>query len=255
MFKKLVFVTGISLLLGCSSLSTKADLSNSIAKVISHNNYTEVIGLPLTPDYSGKLLSAKLTLTANVAKKEGRHPNSRIFLDVSFLDNSQRFYFVELANKRLVMKEYKVSTRICSSTCNIGQYFEFPVDNQILKKSVKTGMKLKIIPKSGSGFVTLEIPAGYIKSIIDNPEVNQESTATALNAKKMEADPVLNSQKLFNKATPAEKKQFTQWAFKNTKAVKSKLKTKSKVFSMLIYWYEKANENERAEILTWIIAQ
>lgn len=88
-------------------------------------------------------------------------------------------------------------------------------------------------------------------------QANQVTTqaVTAQTTSSSATASVKMSQDLFARASDAEKEQFTDWAFKNRKAIKAPLKTESRVLSMLEYWYEKANQDERAEILTWILAQ
>jgi len=72
---------------------------------------------------------------------------------------------------------------------------------------------------------------------------------------KKAASPLKMSQDLFAKASATEKEQFTDWAFKNRKEIKSQLVAEGKILPMLEYWYEKATSDERAEILTWVLAQ
>jgi uncharacterized protein YccT (UPF0319 family) len=74
-------------------------------------------------------------------------------------------------------------------------------------------------------------------------------------AKVSNVSPIKMSQDLFSKASASEKDQFTNWAFENRKSIKSELNGEGKILPMLEYWYEKANLDERAELLTWILAQ
>jgi len=92
---------------------------------------------------------------------------------------------------------------------------------------------------------------GYDKALVASTSLKKE---TAFVAEKKQ-DTVILSQGLFAKASDAEKEQFTDWAFENRKSIKSSLGGEGKILPMLEYWYEKAAENEKAEILTWILAQ
>ncbi len=60
---------------------------------------------------------------------------------------------------------------------------------------------------------------------------------------------------LYVKASSVEKEQFTDWAFKNRKSIETPLNGEGKILPMLEYWYEKATSDEKAEILTWVLAQ
>ncbi|PKF63079.1 hypothetical protein CW745_06575 [Psychromonas sp. psych-6C06] len=81
------------------------------------------------------------------------------------------------------------------------------------------------------------------------------TTTTKQDVAKVAVSPVKMSQDLFAKASVAEKEQFTNWAFKNRKMITSELNGEGKILPMLEYWYEKASTDQKAELLTWILAQ
>ena len=68
-------------------------------------------------------------------------------------------------------------------------------------------------------------------SAVTTQAVTAQTTSSSATAS------VKMSQDLFARASDAEKEQFTDWAFKNRKAIKAPLKTESRVLSMLEYWY------------------
>ncbi|GLS89637.1 hypothetical protein GCM10007916_07040 [Psychromonas marina] len=88
----------------------------------------------------------------------------------------------------------------------------------------------------------------------DNISQLAANTAAVSVAKVTTASPIKMSQDLFIKASESEKEQFTDWAFENRKSIKSELNGEGKILPMLEYWYEKANLDQRAELLTWILA-
>ncbi|MCP4325964.1 MAG: DUF2057 domain-containing protein, partial [Alteromonadales bacterium] len=85
-------------------------------------------------------------------------------------------------------------------------------------------------------------------------EENNIASAVNKPAVKIAASPIKMSQDLFAKASDNEKEQFTDWAFKNRKSINTALNGEGKILPMLEYWYEKATSDEKAEILTWILA-
>ena len=81
------------------------------------------------------------------------------------------------------------------------------------------------------------------------------AVAPVVTTPKVASSPIKMSQDLFVKASETEKEQFTDWAFKNRKSIKAPLDGEGKILPMLEYWYEKADADEKAEILTWILAK
>lgn len=80
-------------------------------------------------------------------------------------------------------------------------------------------------------------------------------SATPTPIENNDASPIEMTQRLFVNASDVEKTHFTDWAFKNRKSFSSALNSDSKTLTMLEYWYKKANTDEKAQILTWIITQ
>jgi uncharacterized protein YccT (UPF0319 family) len=120
-------------------------------------------------------------------------------------------------------------------------------------KSVEVKQELL---KRGSGIsrdyaAELKAQNGFVEST----DVASVAVVATTPVKKAPASPIKMSEDLFAKASSAEKEQFTDWAFKNRKAIKAPLDGEGKILPMLEYWYEKASADEKAEILTWILAQ
>lgn len=90
--------------------------------------------------------------------------------------------------------------------------------------------------------------------VVATAGVSSVSTTTE-SVKKVPASPIIMSQALFIKANAAEKEQYTDWAFENRKSIAAPLNGEGKILPMLEYWYEKATKDEKAEILTWVLAQ
>lgn len=115
-----------------------------------------------------------------------------------------------------------------------------PIEQQLLKgtNSIKQDYAAQLkAQSSGDGIVQTEVAAS--SAVI---EVSEASS-------------VEMSQRLFVKASEKEKKLFTDWAFKNRKEITTELNAEGKILPMLEYWYEKADGEQKAQILTWIITQ
>lgn len=257
MLKKIIFASALSLLAGCSSFSSFSsddDLTQSVEQVIPYENHTEITGVKLSPEFSGKLTSAEVQLIANIGA-ENTTPKSKFRLDLEFFDNNSLLYFVNINDKKQKMKEYSVSTRICGVNCNITQHLSFPVSNAVLEKGAIEGLTLNLTSKLEGHPVVIEVPAGYISSILNTNSVISKREEATPEASTESMDTVATTQSLYLKATDAEKSKFSDWAFKNRDAIKTKLNGEGKVLPMLEYWFGKANSDEKAKILTWMLYQ
>ena len=264
MLKKLIILPTFLLLTACSTLSTDDDLSNAVDRINNKPSYFEVVGQSVEPDNLSEngsgLMKSSLVITAYVAKEGKSAPNSQIKMTISYLENYKSFVSAVVNGNEVKLKNYKVSTSMCTENCTSSQYITFPVKNEDLLKSIKSAFTFELHQTQGGKTLKFSVPGGYIGALLNSYEVNSMQTAkpaaTAVVMQSKEtASPLKMTQDLFVKASDAEKEQFTDWAFKNRKSIKTELNGKGKILPMLEYWFEKASEEERAEILTWVLAQ
>ena len=263
MLKKIILLSTFSLLGACSTLSTEKDLSNAVETVEDKPTYFEVVGQKLIPDEltnnGAPTLDSGLIITANFAKEGKKSPPSQIKMTVGFLENHKRYEYAVINASKVKLKEYKVSTSMCTEHCKATQYINFPVKNEDLVKAIESEFVFELHQSQGGKTLKFSIPGGYIGALLNSYQVNAVQNAAPVTAvatqEKETASPIKMTQALFAKASTAEKERFTDWAFKNRKSIKAELNGKGRRLPMLEYWFEKASEEEKAEILTWILSQ
>ncbi|WP_019616721.1 hypothetical protein [Psychromonas ossibalaenae] len=258
MLKKIITIMLLPLLGACSSLSSEDDLSNAVEQVNIKPTYIEVVGKTLIPDnISGKnhgVVKSSLLITANIAKKEQQAPESQLKMTLSYFENYKPYAYAVIDGQKIKIKEYAVATSVCTEHCTATQYFTFPVKNETLTAAAETELVFELKPNNGGKVLRFSVPGGYLNAITEGYKQNIIQPAPVV-VKAETADPIAMSKELFIKASAAEKEQFTDWAFKNRKTISAELKSESKIVSMLEYWYQQASESQRAQILTWVIAQ
>ncbi|WP_028864084.1 hypothetical protein [Psychromonas aquimarina] len=257
MLKKIITIILLPLLGACSSLSSEDDLSNAVEQVNIKPTYIEVVGKKLIPDnISDKnhgVVKASLLITANFAKKEQQAPESQLKMTLSYFENYKPYVYAVVDGRKTKIKEYTVSTSTCTEHCTATQYFTFPVKNETLIKAAETELLFELKANNGGKVLRFSVPGGYLNAVTEGYKQNMAQPAAVV--KQDAADPVQMSKDLFVKASAAEKELFSDWAFKNRKTLGAELNSESKVLSMLEYWYQQASESQRAQILTWVIAQ
>jgi hypothetical protein len=262
MFKKILLLTATSLLSACSTLSSEDDLSNAIDSVGNKPTYFEVVGQKLLPDNlsSGDsgLIDSTMFITANIAKEGQATPSSTIKMVLGYFETHNPYEYAIVNGEQVKIKEYKIASSLCTDICKATQYFTFPVTNEDLLKSIDNEFIYSLKPKSGGKKLTFSVPGAYVGALLNGYKANALPVVIGTTSEvptKALASPIKMSEDLFAKASDAEKEKFTDWAFENRKSIKSSLGGEGKILPMLEYWYEKAAENEKAEILTWILAQ
>ncbi|MCP5078232.1 MAG: hypothetical protein GY951_09290 [Psychromonas sp.] len=225
---------------------------------------TQATGPAFNSPIIGKSIGVVETSTyivANIPDNSDDKSSSRIYMDLSYFDNGYNYVYAELDKKQIKLKSTILTKRICIETCQFTQGFSFPVATQVLRNAIETGLEYKLTDNVGNSPVTFLIPGHYIEGLL-------LASSKSLKSRKVVAvpsvvtEPTLNtekqalqmSQELFAKASDTEKEQFTDWAFENRKSIETPLDGKGKILPMLEYWYEKATSDEKAEILTWILA-
>ncbi len=257
MLKKIITIMLLPLLGACSSLSSEDDLSNAVEQVNIKPTYIEVVGKKLIPDNISAenhgVVKASLVITANIAKNEQKAPESQLKMTLSYFENYKPYVYAVVDGKKTKIKEYTVSTSVCTEHCTATQYFTFPVKNETLIEAAETELVFELEANKGGKNLRFSVPGGYLNAVTEGYKQNIAPLDVVV--VKAAADPIEMSKELFVKASDMEKEQFSDWAFKNRKAVTAELKTESKVLAMLEYWYQQASESQRAQILTWVIAQ
>ncbi|WP_022942910.1 hypothetical protein [Psychromonas hadalis] len=260
MLKKILLLSIASLLSACSTLSTDDDLSNAIDSVNNKPTYFEVKGQKLQPNnMSGSnsgVIDATMFITANIAKEGQKAPNSTVKMVLGYFETHNPYKYAAVNGKKVEIKAYKVATSMCTENCIATQYFTFPVSNEDLLNALDSEFIYELYPDAGSKKLKFSVPGEYISALLNGYTANALPASIApIVAKKITSSPLQMSQDLFVKASDTEKEQFTDWAFKNRKSIEAPLNAEGKILPMLEYWYEKASSDEKAEILTWILAQ
>ncbi|MCE4934945.1 hypothetical protein [Aliivibrio fischeri] len=263
MYKKVV---GISILLlsGCSTLSSDDDFSDAIEEVTRKFNYVSIEAKDIVPIENKSVGASSLKNTSQLVAiypTGGRKaPSSYMAVELSYFKTSYAYDSVFINNEERKIKPYSVSTESCSEHCTSTQYFTFPIDNEEIVSSAKTGLTYVVKTQNDLSKLSFTIPAGYFQAVLNEktlqlehaPSVIQQPVAE-VKVESKDSKPVEMSKYWFDEATVAEQEQFTEWAFANRKSISTQLKSDSKSVEMLSYWYEKASTEDRAQILTWLL--
>ncbi|MCK5817692.1 MAG: hypothetical protein KAH18_00265 [Psychromonas sp.] len=262
MFKKIILLFAFTLLSACSTLSSDDDLSNAVEHVINKPTYVSVVGQKLKPDDLSEngagVMRSIVVITANIAKKGKHAPSSKVTMTLSFIDNYKRYEYAEINAVKVKIKADSVSTRVCTDQCVATQHFSFPVKNKDLLKAINHTFTFKLRQNQHGKILKFRVPGEYVNTLLNSynlTSLQNVAIATPVSYQTSEQSPVKMSQALFIKASDHDKKQFTDWAFKNRKSIKQPLKSKDKILTMLEYWYKKANIDEKAQIVSWTLLQ
>ncbi len=223
-----------------------------------------VTGAAFTPPVIGEsigLVTVSANIVANIPNDKHEESISQIYMNLSYFDNGYNYIHASLDKKQVKLKPTTLTSRTCLESCQYKQSFSFSVATTRLQNAIKTGLEYKITDNIGENPVIFLIPGHYIEGLLlasskslKSREVVDIPAVVTTPVVKTEKQALQMSQSLFAKASILEKELFTNWAFKNRKSINTPLNGEGKVLPMLEYWYEKATSDEKAEILTWILA-
>ncbi|MUK24718.1 hypothetical protein, partial [Aliivibrio fischeri] len=248
----------------CSTLSSDDDFSDAINEVTRKSNYISIEAKDITPvenrSVGANALRNTSQLTANYAITAEVSPESYLAVELSYFKSSYAYDSVSFNGKETDITAYSPSTESCSEHCTSTQYFTFPIDNEEIVSSAKTGLTYVVKTQNDLSKLSFTIPAGYFQAVLNEKTLQLEHTPSAvqqpaaeIKVESKDSKPVEMSKYWFDEATVAEQEQFTEWAFANRKSISTQLKSDSKSVEMLSYWYEKASIEDRAQILTWLL--
>ncbi|MDD9197583.1 hypothetical protein PVK62_17330, partial [Aliivibrio sp. S3MY1] len=263
MYKRVLGLS-VVLLSGCSTLSSDDDFSDVINEVEKKSTYVSIEAKSINPieneGVGANAMRNTSQLTANYATTSRAVPGSYVAVELSYFKSSYVYDSVSFNGSETKITAYSPSTESCTEHCTSTQYFTFPIDNKDIALSAKNGLTYDVHATNDTSKLSFSIPAGYFQAVLDEKALQLEYTPLAvqqpvaeIKAESKNSKPVEMSQYWFDEATAVEQEQFTEWAFANRKAVKSKLATSSKSLEMLSYWYEKASSEDKAQILTWLL--
>ncbi|ACH66253.1 lipoprotein, putative [Aliivibrio fischeri MJ11] len=263
MYKRILGLS-VVLLSGCSTLSSDDDFKDAINEVTRKSNYISIEAKDITPvenrSVGANALRNRSQLTANYAITAEAPPESYLAVELSYFKSSYEYSSVVFNDIETEIIPYSPSTESCSEHCTSTQYFTFPIDNEEIVSSAKTGLTYVVKTQNDLSKLSFTIPAGYFQAVLNEktlqleyaPSVIQQPVAE-VKVESKDSKPVEMSKYWFDEATAAEQEQFTEWAFANRKSISTQLKSDSKSVEMLSYWYEKASTEDRAQILTWLL--
>ncbi|MUL18391.1 hypothetical protein GNP74_14560 [Aliivibrio fischeri] len=254
----------VVLLSGCSTLSSDDDFSDAINEVEKKANYISIEAKNINPienkGVGANSLRNTSQLTANYPTSNKESPESYIAVELSYFKSSYEYNSVLVNGTETKITAYSPSTESCSEHCTSTQYFTFPIDNEEIVSSAKTGLTYVVKTQNDLSKLSFTIPAGYFQAVLNEKTLQLEHTPSAVQqpvtevkVESKDSKPVEMSKYWFDEATVAEQEQFTEWAFANRKSISTQLKSDSKSVEMLSYWYEKASIEDRAQILTWLL--
>ncbi|ACH65355.1 lipoprotein, putative [Aliivibrio fischeri MJ11] len=263
MYKKILGLSAV-LLSGCSTLSSDDDFSDAINEVTRKSNYISIEAKDITPvenrSIGANALRNTSQLTANYAITAEVSPESYLAVELSYFKSSYEYSSVVFNDVEIEITPYSPSTESCSEHCTSTQYFTFPIDNEEIVSSAKTGLTYVVKTQNDLSKLSFTIPAGYFQAVLNEKTLQLEHTPSAVQqpaaevkVESKDSKPVEMSKYWFDEATLDEQEQFTEWAFTNRKEINTELVSSSKELEMLIYWYSKSSVTDKSNILTWII--
>ncbi|MBE8567267.1 DUF2057 domain-containing protein [Vibrio tasmaniensis ZS-17] len=266
--KKIVLASIPLFLIGCTTLDSNSDFTDSVKRIDSKQNYQVVIGESLTPDVlevrQGQLVNSSLEL--NYVKPYGTEtvPDSYITMELQYFKNynEYRTVLVKGAEDKVPLKPYAASAETCSDICTQTQYVKFPVSNEIFNEAPFKDLIFDV-QVSNANSISFSIPAGYIEAIVntgDQSDTVKPVVAAAVPVvataaiQKKPASQALDMSKYWFEQVPLEQRDsVVNWSVANRNGVVDSLDGKTKEIEMFEYWFEKASKEERKAIIKQLL--
>ena len=259
--KKIVLASIPLFLIGCTTLDSNSDFTDSVKRIDSKQNYQVVIGESLTPDVlevrQGQLVNSSLEL--NYVKPYGTEtvPDSYITMELQYFKNynEYRTVLVKGAEEKVSLKPYAASAETCSDICTQTQYVKFPVSNEIFNKAPFKDLIFDV-QVSNANSISFSIPAGYIEAIVNTgnqSKIVKPVVAAAVPVAAIQegsASQALDMSKYwFEQISSDQRDSVVNWSVANRNGVVDSLDGKTKEIEMFEYWFEKASKEERKAII------
>lgn len=266
--KKIVLASIPLFLIGCTTLDSNSDFTDSVKRIDSKQNYQVVIGESLTPDVlevrQGQLVNSSLEL--NYVKPYGTEtvPDSYITMELQYFKNynEYRTVLVKGAEDKVSLKPYAASAETCSDICTQTQYVKFPVSNELFNEAPFEDLIFDV-QVSNANSISFSIPAGYIEAIVNTGNQGATVKPVVAAAVPVAAIPVIQEESA-SKALEMSKYWFEQvpleqrdsvvnWSVANRNGVVDSLDGKTKEIEMFEYWFDKASKEERKAIIKQLL--
>lgn len=267
--KKIVLASIPLFLIGCTTLDSNSDFTDSVKRIESKQNYQVVVGESLTPDVlevrQGQLVNSSLELNYVTPTKNEAVPDSYITMELQYFKNynEYRSVLVKGAGKKVQLKPYAASAETCSDICTQTQYVKFPVSNELFNEAPFKDLIFDV-QVSNANSISFSIPAGYVEAIVNTGNTNTPVSPVAVapvpvaavvaeEPKASQAQEMVNY--WYGQATKEEQSAVTDWAFKNRKNASPASIEGSKEIEMISYWFNKLDSEEKSQTMIWLLEQ
>ncbi|MFS1935047.1 DUF2057 family protein [Vibrio splendidus] len=269
--KKIVLASIPLFLIGCTTLDSNSDFTDSVKRIDSKQNYQVIIGESLTPDVlevrQGQLVNSSLEL--NYVKPYGTEtvPDSYITMELQYFKNynEYRTVLVKGAEEKVSLKPYAASAETCSDICTQTQFVKFPVSNELFNEAPFKDLIFDV-QVSNANSISFSIPAGYVEAIVNTGNTNTTVSpvtvapvAVPVAAVVAEEPKASQAQEMvtywYGQATKEEQSAVTDWAFQNRKNASPASIEGSKEIEMISYWFNKLDSEEKSQTMIWLLEQ
>ncbi|MFA0113192.1 DUF2057 domain-containing protein [Vibrio sp. 10N.261.46.E11] len=271
--KKIVLASIPLFLIGCTTLDSNSDFTDSVKRIESKQNYQIVVGESLSPDVlevrQGQLVNSSLELNYVTPNSTVAVPDSYITMELQYFKNynEYRSVLVQGSEGKVPLKPYAASAETCSDICTQTQYVQFPVSNEIFNEAPFKDLIFDV-QVSNANSISFSIPAGYIEAIVNTGDKNATAKPVMVAAPVVAATPVVAvpalQQEPVSQAQEMSKYWFEQipteqrdsvinWSVANRNGVVDSLGDNVKEIEMFEYWFNKASKEERKTIIKQLI--
>lgn len=257
MLKKIALISSILLVSACTTnpKGVSSEQFATTSKLTKGYNFTEITGERIFPinltEKSGLVvMKADSVLSLRIGEKQ----SSTLLLNLQFIDNQQKYNFVNVNGVSQRTKQRKKTVRQCDDQCSITQYMVLNIETDALIEAREQGLIFSVNRAETSTDFIFKLPSNYIDGLLKRYEaegvvpVTIAATSTVIEESKATE----MSQYWFNKLDSEEQILFSTWSIKNTKQ-ESDLQEGTKSLEKLHYWYQEANTQEQKAIRIWAI--
>ncbi|WP_153069743.1 hypothetical protein [Psychromonas sp. psych-6C06] len=257
MLKKIMFLSATLFLSACATNpeGVSSEQFASTAKLSKGYNFTEIVGEKIRPinltEKNGLLV---MNVDVTLFLKVGEDQTSRLFLNLQFLENYQRYQFSRVDGDNHKTKQRKETVRQCDDQCSVTQYLVIEIETELLNAARNEGLIFAINKEETSTDFIFKIPANYIEGLFKRFEIENKTekvtTDEAVIVTEEMNKAVEMSQYWFNKLSSEEQIAFSTWAIKSSKAELPVIEG-SKELDRLYYWYQEATMSEQKSFRVW----
>ena len=270
--KKIVLASIPLFLIGCTTLDSNSDFTDSVKRIESKQNYQIVVGESLSPDVlevrQGQLVNSSLELNYVTPNSTVTVPDSYITMELQYFKNynEYRSVLVQGSEGKVPLKPYAASAETCSDICTQTQYVKFPVSNEIFNEAPFKDLIFDV-QVSNANSISFSIPAGYIEAIVNTGDKNAiaksvmaapvAAAAPVVAVPALQQEPVSQAQEMskywFEQIPTEQRDSVINWSVANRNGVVDSLGDNVKEIEMFEYWFNKASKEERKTIIKQLI--